>query len=160
MKRDGQEGEKKLNPHDSWRSVPMSTPLAPTAQTPQTFAELRRLRQESAEVAASSAVTVAMSQVMASLSSGHMVKMRVSLTIGEKKLKFSMSKGELPPPLQPTLDVPCPAETSPRQLNRYHDEMPIAFGLPKMYGGQREPIHFTNQSDSDAESFGYNSQSE
>ena len=128
----------------------MSTP----AQTPQTFAELRKLREQAAEVSASSAVTFAMTQVMASLSPGEMVKMRVSLTIGEKKLKFSMSKGELPP-LQPPVTEP-----SPMQPNGYDDEMPIAFGLPKTYGLKRSPIRFTKQSDSESECFRYKSESE
>ena len=42
--------------------------------------------------AAASAVTVAMSQVMCSVPPGEAVKMRVSLTISGKKMKFSMSK--------------------------------------------------------------------
>ena len=67
-------------------------PREPSSEATKTYAEARRLRQAAAEGAAASAVTGAMAQVMCSMPPGEAVKMRVSLTIGEKKLKFSMSK--------------------------------------------------------------------
>ena len=68
-------------------------PREPSSEATKTYAEARRLRQAAAEGAAASAVTGAMAQVMCSMPPGEAVKMRVSLTLGEKKLKFSMSKG-------------------------------------------------------------------
>lgn len=67
-------------------------PQEPASEATKTYAEARRLRQAAAEGAAASAVTGAMAQVMFSMPPGEAVKMRVSLTLGEKKLKFSMSK--------------------------------------------------------------------
>jgi len=67
-------------------------PREPASEATKTYAEARRLRQVAMEAAATSAVTGAMAQVMFSMPPGEAVKMRVSLTLGEKKLKFSMSK--------------------------------------------------------------------
>ena len=107
-------------------------PRESASEATKTYAEARRLRQAAAEAAATSTVTGAMAQVMFSMPPGEAVKMRVSLTIGEKKLKFSMSKE----------GSDSPGEASERQEGEWWEGLWPKGRLPFP---ELPPLHWANR---------------